>query len=138
MKDKTVNIGGNPYRLTALSAFDVHAVLDEFKAHAPDPVREVLDTAAMLPEDIRSDFIKRHLDAAFDRKRAGGTLHDPAFKSYLETADGAAKLVARMLRTHHPHLTPAQAMDLTAEGLAEYGDDFFRGLVPGQSPGAAD
>lgn len=137
MREVQITIDGVQYTLTPLTACDYQAVLDEWKAAAPDPVDEVLATANKLPENLRDEFIKKHLDAAFEEKKRAGGLNDPKFKEYLETLDGAGRLFARTMRRHHGHLSPGQTLEVFGKGVAEHGEDIFRQVVPSLPEGAA-
>ncbi len=138
MKELTLSIGGNPYTFTALTAVDVQAALEDYKNTAPDPVKQLLDTAAMLPDSIRDEFIKKHLDDAFIEKKKMGSMNDPGFQTYLSSTEGATKLSAKMLRKHHPHLTPAQAVEVFTEGVTEHGENPFLDLYPQKFAQSAD
>jgi hypothetical protein len=113
MRDVTIKVGGVPYRLTSLSARQVQEFLDYAKRAMPDPVAEVLDTAKELPEGkLRDEFVTRHLDAAFERKRLRGTLTDPDLVGFQESLDGLKKAAALMFKRYHPELSEDEVFDL--------------------------
>lgn len=133
---KEVTIGGNPYKLAPITSRDYQEISDEYRETAPDPVKVLLDTAAQLPESMKEQFIKDHLDKAFDEKKKIGAVNDEGYKSYLESPTGAFKVLARCLRKNHPHLSEDEAADLMAEGVAEHGETFLSGLVPTADKGS--
>src|SRR4051794_1736428 len=107
MKEVRITADGNPYTLTSLDARQLQDLLDQFRATAPDPVDEVLEAAAKLPDTIKDDFIRRHLDGAFDRKRSRNSIDSGEFQAWLKSPAGATRMAGMMLRRHHPHLTDA-------------------------------
>jgi hypothetical protein len=120
MRDVTITIGGVSYRLTSLSARQVQEFLDYAKKTLSDPVAELLDAAALLPEGkVKDDFLTKHLDAAFDRKRLRGTLSDPDLADFQQSLAGARKAGALMFRKYHPSLTEDEVFDL----LGQLADD---------------
>lgn len=113
MKEFTLRIGSNMYRLTTPSARQSQELLDYAKTQMPDPVQQVLDTAKQLPDGpVKDSFLGRHLDAAFERKKLRGTFSDPDYQEWVQSPDGIRKMFGAMFRVHHPHLTPDEIIDL--------------------------
>ncbi|AWM39780.1 hypothetical protein GobsT_18580 [Gemmata obscuriglobus] len=133
---KEIEIGGKQYRLTPITAQDYALVAEEYRASRPDPVKQLLETANDLPEGLRDDFVKKHLDQAFEEKKRAGAINDAAFQGYLSTVEGGTKLFVRTLRKYQPGLTAKEAGDIFWEGVAEHGDGFLDGLVPKGVAGA--
>lgn len=121
MREVTLKIGGNPYRLTALDARREQEFLDFARSKLPDPVQEVIDTAARLPDGYREKFLDQKLDAAIERGRLRGTPLDPDLEAFTRTKEGLTKMFALFLRPHHPHLTEADVWELLNQS-AEEGD----------------
>ena len=132
MREKTVEIGGNKYRLAAVGAdlfFDLH---NEFKASAECPVDKVLKLAERLPESHREAFIGGRIDGAIAKLEARESITCPEFQEWLATGKGAAKVFGKMFKKHHPELTEDQAFALACEGVAEHGEAVFADLFPGK------
>ncbi len=129
---KEIKIGGNTYTFSPLTTQDYQAVLNHYVKVAPDPVKQLVETSASLPESLRDEFIRKHLDAAFDEKKKAGTLTDKGFEAYLQTAEGAGLLAHNSLKKFHPHLSPEQALDVYGQGVAEHGEETFLGLLAGK------
>jgi hypothetical protein len=133
---KEVTIGGNQYKLAPITIRDYQEIADEYREQTPDPVKLLLATANDLPESMRDQFIRDHLDEAFAEKKKRGALNDEGFREYLESGEGVSKLLARSIRKHHSNLTDDQAADLMAEGVAEHGESFLAGVFPQAAKGA--
>jgi hypothetical protein len=113
MKEVTVKVGDVPYRLTSLNARQLQEFLDFARKAMPDPVAEVFEVANQLPEGkVKDDFLARHLDAAFERKRLRGTLTDPDLEAFQHSLPGAKKAASLMFRKYHPELPEDEAFDL--------------------------
>lgn len=129
MKELTVNIDGNPYRLTALDARQFQEFLDFAKASMPNPVDAVLETAArLLDGPVKDRFLDKHLDEAFNAVKLRGTLADPDLDEFIRSAPGHTKLFSLMFRKHHPHLTADECVDLVVKGIEEHGPELFQDL----------
>lgn len=128
MKEFSVKIKGNPYRITGLDARQSQEFIDFAVREMVDPVKELVAIANELPEEIRKDFYKDHLDKAIERKKLRGSANDPDLEKFIKTPQGFKKLFGLMFKKHHPHLTEDEVYNLVHEGVEEHGQELFSNL----------
>lgn len=129
MRETTISIEGNPYRVTGINARQSEEFLDYAKKLLPDPVAELLATVNQLPDGkIKDAFLEKHLDRAFDAKKLRGSLSDPDVEAFVKTPEGFKKLFSLMFKKYHPNLTESEVYDLVVKGIEEHGETIFLDL----------
>lgn len=126
MKDITININGSPYRISTLDARQSQELLDHAKRLTPCPVAALMETANILPEDFRKDFIKEHIGEAFKEKKAIGTY--ATLQDFIQTPEGAKKFIYLMFRKFQPHLSEDEALELGSQAIEDHGVQLFLDL----------
>jgi hypothetical protein len=105
VREKTLKIGGNPYRITGLDARQSQEFLQHAAKEMPDPLDEVIAMALKLPEGkFRDAFMEKQIDKAMERKRLRGCVNDPDLEPYLRSPQGLPlmkRLFGMMFRKHH-------------------------------------
>jgi hypothetical protein len=141
MREKTLTIGGKVYRLTTVNARGFAELQERLLADVPCPVKSLVDTAKELPEDMRTDYINKHIDEATAEKKLQQkqkpSLDSPQFKAWLATLNGAIAAYGMLFRKHHPELTEEEVLDIVAEGMAEHGEDVLATLFSVELAAAA-
>lgn len=120
-----LTVGGVQYTFAKLDA----ALYDRFARWAatqlPDPVDELLATAARLPESMREKFIEARIDAAVERARLRGAINDPDFIAFQQTVPAVRRLFWLLLSPAHPGLTEDQAFAIVTQAQEEHGPEVF-------------
>lgn len=128
MKEKTIKIAGKDYKITAISSYSVTTIHDEWRKNAPDPVKELVATAADLPEGMREAFIKDNIAEAHREKRQRASFTSEEFRNWLHSKDGAQRMAREMFRKYHGNLTDEACFDLIGEAISEHGEAAFAEL----------
>ena len=92
MREFTVKINGNSYRLSVLDARQIQEWYEFSAKHLPDPIKEVLAVAAQLPDSYKAKFFDDHLNQAMEKKKLRGTIGDPDATEFMKTPLGQKKL----------------------------------------------
>ena len=123
-KEVTLKIGGRNYTFSRLERKHHIEWMDYANKKLGCPLAQAKRDMEGLPPALQEVVLRD----ALERKKLRSNPECEDYQVYMRTWDGAMKLMALLLKKHHPDLQTSEVEVIYDQAIEEHGPDFLAGL----------